>query len=53
MGEQLSVEFYYMLPLINLVAFGLFALVVTLIIKIYEWRNKNGNRNNKSKKKFR
>ena len=41
-----------MLPIYQIVSFGLFALFVTIIIKINEWRNKNGRKNISEKKSW-
>ena len=53
MSDRLSPEFYYMLPFINVTLFVIFGLIVTSIIKIYEWRNKNGNTKRSNRIKFR
>ena len=50
MADRPSIEFYDMLPVYQVTYFGLFALFVTTIVKIYEWRNKNGRKNISEKK---
>ena len=45
-----SAEFYSMLPIYQIVSFGLFNMVIIIIMKINKWRNNNGRKNISEKK---